>query len=97
MKINFARTGGFANIPIILAFDTAKLNAEKSEALTKLVEDALPFGANVEIRPDMFNYQLVVEKDDGTKHQIKTTDTDASDNLHRLFDWILKESRTKKA
>ncbi len=95
-KITLDRSGGFGGINTHIEIDAETLPEEKKSDLKKLIEAILPFkGKANDPKPDVFNYSLDIE-DETESFQVKTNDLDADDHLHRLFDWLLKESRVKK-
>jgi hypothetical protein len=98
MRINFERSGGFANISLKAEIDPAELPPERAKELKRLVEKAhffdQPASSAPPSMPDQFQYEVTIE-DDGRSHTISTSDDAASDDLKLLFDFLGQEA-TKK-
>ena len=98
MRINFARSGGFANINLKAELDSADLPPERAKELTRLVAKARffdqPASGAAPSMPDQFQYEVTIEGD-GRSHTIKTSDDAAADDLKLLFDFLGQEATRK--
>ncbi|HET6268305.1 MAG TPA: protealysin inhibitor emfourin [Acidobacteriota bacterium] len=92
MLIKYRRTGGVANIPLIVEVDSAKLPSAESSELEQLVENcgvlsgpdpAIP-GPSV---PDDFHNKLEIEHENRWI-RIDRTDAESSRELLALYDWL---------
>lgn len=94
MKLTYNRTGGFANIPLSVSLDTAKLSPEQNTDLQTLLEKSfkLPLAPpSAELR-DGHHYSLTVEDGDQSR-SLETNDQELPDELDELFALIFKLSR----
>lgn len=96
MKLTFRRTGGFGNIVVNVAVDSANLVQEKVTELQTMVTKLLPFKQEkVAAKPDMHHYDLHVE--DGDKeYSLEATDETANDDMQNLFEFLMQEGNNKK-
>ncbi len=98
MRINFERTGGFANVPLRAEIDTAQMTPERAQELARLIEQARPLDQpgqqSSSSMPDDLQYQVTIEDSSGTK-TIRTSDSAAKDELKLLFDWLGEEALRK--
>ena len=99
MRIQFDRSGGFANIPLRGEIDSAQIPPERKTELEKLVERARPFDQparpqNLSPVPDDYQYDVTIE-DDARTHTFRIADSAASDDLKLLFDFLVEEALRK--
>jgi hypothetical protein len=99
MRINFERTGGFANVPLRAEIDSAEMEPKRAEELRRLVERALPFDQSKQSQApstmsDHFQYEISIE-DGGQTHELRTGEEAASDDLKQLFDFLSEEALSK--
>ncbi len=97
MRIQFERTGGFAGIRLACAIDTEMLSPEEAKQVTQLVQAARVF--DLPEQPpdagqarDQFHYKLVIELPERLK-TIRTTETDAPQELQPLLEWLTEKAR----
>lgn len=92
MKLSFKRSGGFVGIQTKVNLDTANLGVEPNHKLQELLGKLLPLTqpANMEGGADLQTYDLQI--DDGVNVQtLEVNDMTATDAMHDLFDWLLKQ------
>jgi len=95
MKLTFRRTGGFGNIVVNMAVDSATLVQDKVTELQAMVTKLLPFKQEkVAAKPDMHHYDLHVE-DEGKEYSLEATDETANDDMQDLFAFIMQEGNKK--
>ena len=97
MRIQFERTGGFAGIRLACTVDTETLSPEEARQVSKWVEAAKLFDlpeqpADARQTVDQFHYKLVVELQ-GRQQSIRTTETDAPEDLQPLLEWLTEKAR----
>lgn len=89
MKITLDRTGGILPTPFHTEINSDNLQSEQVAKLNTIMSRVLPFvQKELKLLPDQYTYSILVE-DGNQKHQIKTTDTDASKDLHNLIDYVM--------
>jgi hypothetical protein len=96
-RVKFERTGGFANIRFAADFGLDELPDDLARELTDLLDeldfDELPEHLMAsEGAPDGFTYSITVESDEWT-HSVTTADSSAPDEMHPLFDLLVKIAR----
>ncbi len=92
MRIEFARSGGFAGMRLATSVDTEQLPAEQASTLDKLISDAGFFDLPVNLRPaapapDRFEYKLTVSTPQKT-HSIVVNEAAAPDTLRPLLNYL---------
>ncbi len=98
MRINFERSGGFANIQLTRTFDLDKLPKDQTSALQELLERAnfmsLPeqLASSAPI-PDQFHYKITVDTG-AERHTVVTGDRSAPESLRPLLQKLTELSRT---
>ncbi len=96
MRIALHRSGGFANLIVNVATDTAKLAQDKADHLKQMVTKLLPFThKELEAAPDVCHYLLTVEEDDGNKFDLEANDLTMTDDMQTLFDFLMDEGNQK--
>ena len=91
MKITFRKSGGFGNLVVNVAMDSAKLVQEKASTLQQMVTKLIPFKQEkLEAAPDVCHYDLQVE-DDGKKYELEANDLTVTDDMQTLFDFLMDE------
>ena len=100
MKIKFDRSGGFANIKLSSEVNVNELPDDQAKELKKLVQAAEPFAQTsknqpVSNLPDEFQYSLRFEDKDKT-HTINTTDSEASESMYKLIEWLSSQAFDEK-
>ncbi|MBI5667940.1 MAG: hypothetical protein HZC41_08010 [Chloroflexi bacterium] len=89
MRIEFERSGGFANIRVAGAVDTESLPPQEAQALSDLV-NKLDFFALPSVIPsvtggaDRFQYTLTVE-DEGRRHTVELPESAATGDFANLI------------
>jgi hypothetical protein len=102
MRIDFERTGGFANVRLAASIDTATLPPDQAATLHRLIDEAhffdlpakFPSPPNV---ADQFNYRVTIE-DAGKKHTVEVSETSTSPVLQALLQQLTllaRATRTK--
>jgi len=87
MRIEFARTGGFAGISLRVAFESGALPAGERKTLELLIEQSRFFELPADLaspQPDAFQYDLVIESD-GNRHEVRADDLAAPEELKPLL------------
>ena len=82
MKITFDRSGGFANIVLHRAVDTATLPHAEAAEIERLAEEARKSPVSSAPMPDAYSYVVTI---DGVRHKM----TEASDAWQKLIERLL--------
>ncbi len=99
MQIYFERTGGYANIPVSTAVNTADLTVEEAENLEHMVDDThffeLPEHLKNGIGADHMAYKLTVVTEE-QQHTVQMTDASAPDDMRPLLRSLTRMARRKR-
>lgn len=92
MKIDFARSGGFAGIRLTASIDTRQLLAEQASTLEKLIEESGFFDLPAQIKPtspgpDRFEYQVAISSN-GQTHSVNVSDAVVPERVRPLLDLL---------
>lgn len=95
-RVRFERSGGVAGMRTVSTIDSESLPAEERKRLRSLIDRAgffgLPEGIISPPLPDQFRYTITVEID-GKTRTVRTTDTDAPEQLKPLIEWLNETAR----
>jgi hypothetical protein len=94
LRIDFARSGGFAGLTLETTVDTAELTPEEraeAEGLVSAVEATnVPEGTRPGV--DRFQYDLTITRGSDSKH-ISVGENDLTPEVKALSDWLLARAR----
>jgi hypothetical protein len=97
VKVSFKRSGGFAGLSLKTEVDCAHLPPDKCKELEQLVgllrAAGQPSRPSPAAMPDAFQYEVTVEDDHG-EHKFHAADTEMSDELQKVVDWLIHHART---
>lgn len=93
MKVSFKRTGGFAGLSLKSEIDCALLPPAKCKELEQLVgllrAAGQPSGGKASFTiPDAFQYEVTVDDDLGS-HKFRAGDTEMSEEMQKVVDWLI--------
>jgi hypothetical protein len=99
VRIDFARSGGFAGIRFAAKIDTAELPPDEAHKLEEMVEASdffnLPTATSRPMRgADRLEYRVTVEKK-GRQHTVTMTDMGVPEALQPLLDYLTKVAKTR--
>ena len=98
MRIQFERTGGFAGMKLVGAFDSESLSAAEARQLSKMIESAQLLdwpeqdGAKLTQGADQFQYKISIEIQ-SRQRTIMVNDGNAPEAVLPLLDWLTDKSR----
>ena len=99
MQIYFKRTGGYANIPVSTAVDTASLTEEEAENLEHMVDHTRFFELPERLKngkgADHMEYTLTVVTEE-QQHTVQMTDASAPDDMRPLLRSLTRLARRRK-
>jgi hypothetical protein len=92
VKVSFKRTGGFAGLSLLSEIDCAHLPPAKCKEIEQLVGLLRAAGQpsakpSANAIPDAFQYEVTVADDHG-EHKFRAGDTEMSDELQKVVDWL---------
>ena len=99
MRVSLQQSGGIAGLKIRAEVDSEQLSQPQEREMKDLVDRASLFDQPLKPRgksmPDQFQYEITIE-DQGKTHSFMTTDTEASDDLLELVDWLIAAASKQK-
>jgi hypothetical protein len=98
MKIDYLRSGGFANLSLRLAVDTGDLPPDKAQDLQRLVDAAGFFDLPARIgteggAADAFHYRIAISGG-GRAHTVEVLNASPPSSLQPLLDHLTAAART---
>ncbi len=97
VKVQFARTGGFAGMRLMASVDTETLPPEEADRLRRLIARAAFFEQLTSLRsatpaPDRFQYRVTVEEGDRRK-TVELDESSIPKSVRPLLDYLVDSAR----
>ena len=96
MRVTLEQSGGFAGLLITKTIDQNDLSPTEAQQLEQLVKESNFFQLTSIVesspQPDRFGYTLSVEMN-GRSHSIDVSETNMSEKVRSLLEWVQARSR----
>ena len=94
LRIDFARSGGFAGLTFQTSVDAAELMPEEQAEVDRLVSavEAADVPESTEPGVDRFQYDLTITRGSDSKH-LTVGEKDLTPELKALSDWLLERAK----
>ncbi|MCZ8121601.1 MAG: hypothetical protein O9295_27025 [Microcystis sp. LE18-22.4A] len=91
MKIQFQQSGGFAGLIRGCEIDTQLLSPDEAAQLQSLVKQSGILqlqSQRTENAADLFNYEIVIETEDGNRYSISSDDNSLPQSVKPLLEYL---------
>jgi hypothetical protein len=98
IRCTFERSGGFANVPLRIQFDTNNMPVDQAGTLRTLIDNADFFNLprrTIGPGADRYQYTINVEAG-GRRHTVTLSEGAVPDALRPLIDFLLAETRGRE-
>jgi hypothetical protein len=94
LRVDFARSGGFAGLTLETSVDAAELAPEERAEAERLVSAVEAANVPERTRPgvDRFQYDLTITRGSESKH-LSVGESDLTPELKALSDWLLERAK----
>ena len=94
LRVDFARSGGFAGLTLQTSVDASGLQAPEQAELERLVSavEQTPIPEETHAGVDRFQYDLTITRGDESK-RVSVGESDLTPELKALSDWLLERAR----
>ena len=94
LRIEFARSGGFAGITLGTSVDAADLAPEERGVADRLVAavEAAGLPESTDAGVDRFQYDLTISRGADSQH-VRVGESDVTPELKALSDWLLERAK----